>query len=139
TGETFRGEQIMRRQNGELFWAHLTGRLIDPDNPADGSIWIVDDIHERKLADAALQDLSAEQQLILDHAMVGIVFLRDRRVTRVNRAFEQLFGYDHGELDGQFSRAWYLSDEDWKAAGDLCYEPLARGEAFQAEMLLRRK
>ncbi|WP_164146252.1 PAS domain-containing protein, partial [Serratia marcescens] len=89
------------------FWAHLTGRLIDPDNPADGSIWIVDDIHERKLADAALQDLSAEQQLILDHAMVGIVFLRDRRVTRVNRAFEQLFGYDHGELDGQFSRAWY--------------------------------
>ncbi|MCH8856416.1 MAG: EAL domain-containing protein, partial [Proteobacteria bacterium] len=139
TGETFRGEQIMRRQNGELFWAHLTGRLIDPDNPADGSIWIVDDIHERKLADAALQDLSAEQQLILDHAMVGIVFLRDRRVTRVNRAFEQLFGYDHGELDGQFSRAWYLSDEDWKAAGDLCYEPLARGEAFQAEMLLGRK
>ncbi|MFX7992808.1 PAS domain-containing protein, partial [Acinetobacter baumannii] len=55
------------------------------------------------------------------------------------RAFEQLFGYDHGELDGQFSRAWYLSDEDWKAAGDLCYEPLARGEAFQAEMLLGRK
>ncbi|RTL23322.1 MAG: EAL domain-containing protein [Burkholderiales bacterium] len=139
TGETFRGEQIMRRQNGELFWAHLTGRLIDPDNPADGSIWIVDDIHERKLADAALEDLSAEQQLILDHAMVGIVFLRDRRVTRVNRAFEQLFGYGPGELDGQFSRAWYLSDEDWKAAGDLCYEPLARGEAFQAEMLLGRK
>ncbi len=138
-GETFRGEQLMRRQNGELFWAHLTGRLINADHPADGSIWIVDDIHERKLADAALADLHAEQQLIFDHAMVGIVFLRGRRVTRCNRAFEQLFGYEPGELDGQLSRAWYLSDEAWKAAGDLCYAPLARGDAFHAEMLLGRK
>jgi diguanylate cyclase (GGDEF)-like protein/PAS domain S-box-containing protein len=138
-GETFRVEQLMRRQNGELFWTHLTGRLINPDDPADGSIWIVDDIQDRKEADATLADLHAEQQLILDHAMVGIVFLRGRRVTRCNRAFEQLFGYDPGELDGQLSRAWYLNDEDWKAAGDLCYEPLSRGESFHAEMLLGRK
>ncbi len=138
-GETFRAEQLMRRQNGERFWAHLTGRLINAEDPADGSIWIVDDIHERKLADAALADLHAEQRLILDHAMVGIVFLRGRRVTRCNRAFEQLFGYAPGELDGQLSRVWYLSDEDWKAAGDLCYTPLSRGDAFQAEMLLGRK
>ncbi len=138
-GETFRIEQLMRRQNGERFWAHLTGRLIDPADPAVGSIWIVDDIHERKLADAALADLHAEQQLIFDHAMVGIVFLRGRRVTRCNHAFEQLFGYGPGELDGQLSRTWYLSDADWKAAGDLCYEPLSRGDSFHAEMLLGRK
>jgi diguanylate cyclase (GGDEF)-like protein/PAS domain S-box-containing protein len=138
-GETFRGEQRMRRQNGALFWAHLTGRLINPEDPADGSIWIVDDVTERRQADAALADLHREQQLIFDHAMVGIVFLRGRRVTRCNRAFEQLFGYAPGELDGQMSRAWYLSDEDWKAAGDLCYEPLSRGDAFHAEMLLGRK
>ncbi|PZP33373.1 MAG: GGDEF domain-containing protein [Roseateles depolymerans] len=138
-GQTFRCEQRMRRRNGELFWAHLTGRLIDPEAPGQGSIWIVDDIDDRKAADAALQDLNAEQQAILDHAMVGIVFLRDRRVTRCNRAFEQLFGYAHGELDGQSSRAWYLSDADWQEAGARCYEPLARGEDFQAEMRLRRK
>lgn len=139
TGDTFRSEQLMRRQNGELFWTHLTGRLINPDDPAEGSIWIVDDIQDRKEADATLADLHAEQQLILDHAMVGIVFLRGRRVTRCNRAFEQLFGYEPGELDGQLSRAWYLTDDDWKAAGDACYEPLARGESFHAEMLLGRK
>jgi len=138
-GETYRGEQLMRRQNGELFWTHLTGRLINPEDPSEGSIWIVDDIQDRKEADATLADLHAEQQLILDHAMVGIVFLRGRRVTRCNRAFEQLFGYEPGELDGQLSRAWYLNDEDWQAAGNLCYEPLSRGESFQAEMLLGKK
>jgi diguanylate cyclase (GGDEF)-like protein/PAS domain S-box-containing protein len=138
-GETFRSEQLMRRQDGEPFWAHLTGRLINADDPADGSIWIVDDIHERKLAGAALTDLHAEQQLIFDHAMVGIVYLRGRRVTRCNRAFEQLFGFGPGELDGQLSRVWYLSDEDWKKAGDQCYAPLSCGDAFHAEMLLGRK
>ncbi|MFG6414249.1 putative bifunctional diguanylate cyclase/phosphodiesterase [Roseateles sp. DC23W] len=138
-GETFRSEQLMLRQNGEKFWAHLTGRLINPEDPAAGSIWIVDDIHDRKLADAKLADLHAEQQLIFDHAMVGIVFLRGRRVTRCNRAFEQLFGYGPGELDGQLSRTWYLSDEDWQAAGDLCYQPLASGESFHGELLLGRK
>ncbi|MFT7722521.1 MAG: EAL domain-containing protein [Roseateles sp.] len=138
-GETFRCEQLMRRLDGVPFWAHLTGRLINPEDPADGSIWIADDVGERRLADAALAELHAEQQLIFDHAMVGIVFLRDRRVTRCNRAFEQLFGYAPGELDGQLSRAWYLSDADWQAAGDACYAPLARGDAFHAEMVLRRK
>ena len=138
-GQTFRCEQRMRRRNGELFWAHLTGRLIDPEAPGQGSIWIVDDIDDKKAADAALQDLNAEQQAILDHAMVGIVFLRERRVTRCNRAFEQLFGYAPGELRGQLSRVWYLNDDDWLEAGERCYEPLARGESFQAEMLLRCK
>ncbi|MCE4555736.1 putative bifunctional diguanylate cyclase/phosphodiesterase [Roseateles cellulosilyticus] len=138
-GETFRSEQRMRRRDGQMFWAHLTGRLINPEDPADGSIWIVEDVHERKLADAALAALHAEQQLIFDHAMVGIAFLRERRVTRCNQAFEQLFGYGPGELDGQLSRAWHLSDADWRAAGERCYAPLARGEAFHGEMLLGRK
>jgi len=138
-GETFRSEQLMRRQNGELFWAHLTGRLIDPDNAADGSIWIVDDIHERRLANAALADLHAEQQLIFDNAMVGILYLRDRRVTRCNRALEQLFGYGPGELDGQLARVVYRSDADYEAAGSFLYEPMARGDVYQGEMLLARK
>ncbi len=138
-GATFRDEQLMQRRSGELFWAHLTGRLINADDPAEGSIWIVDDIHRQRLADAELAKLHAEQQLILDHAMVGITFLQGRRVTRCNRAFEQLFGWGPGELDGQLSRAWYLSDADWQAAAELCYAPLKRGDTFQAEMLLGKR
>lgn len=138
-GETFRSEQLMRRQNGERFWAHLTGRLINPDDPADGSIWIVDDVHERKLADAALANLHAEQQLIFDNAMVGILYLRDRRVTRCNRALEQLFGYGPGELDGQLARVVYRSDADFEAAGGFLHEPMARGDVFHGEVLLARK
>ncbi len=139
TGQRYKTEQRMKRVSGGLFWASLTGCLIDPADPAAGSIWIVDDIDEQKRAEAELHSITAEQQLILDHSMVGIVFLRGRRVTRCNRAFETLFGYGPGELDGSSSRQWYLSDADWELAGQRCYEPFAAGRAFEGEMLLRRK
>jgi diguanylate cyclase (GGDEF)-like protein/PAS domain S-box-containing protein len=139
TGQPYKTERLMKREGGALFWCSLTGRLINPQDPAEGSIWIIDDIHEQKLAQAALGSLTAEFKLIFDHAMVGIVFLRDRKVTRVNQAFESLFGYAPGELDGSSSRQWYLTDADWEEAGRRCYEPFSRGEAFQGEMLLRKK
>ena len=38
----------MRRADGSLFWAHLTGKLVNPEDTAEGSIWVVDDITEQK-------------------------------------------------------------------------------------------
>ncbi|MEJ6004557.1 EAL domain-containing protein [Paucibacter sp. AS339] len=139
SGQRYKTERLMRRQSGELFWCGMSGRLVNPEDPSEGSIWTVDDIHEQKLAAAELDAITTEQRLIFDHAMVGIVFLRDRRVTQCNRKFEELFGYAPGELNGSSSRQWYLSDEDWEAAGQRCYEPFAAGRAFEGEMLLRRK
>ena len=138
-GQRYKAEIQMKRRNGELFWASLTGNFIDPNNPDEGAIWIIEDIHEFKLAQDALHDILAQQQLILDHAMVGIVFLIDRKVTQCNKRFEEIFGYTFGELEGGSSRSWYLSDEDWNDAGELCYEPLQTGRTFSAQMLLGKK
>jgi diguanylate cyclase (GGDEF)-like protein/PAS domain S-box-containing protein len=131
-GLPYTTEMQQQRVDGSTFWARLTGTLIDPADTQRGSVWIVDDIDAHKSA-------LAQQQLILDNTMVGVVFLRHRRVTLVNRAFEQLFGYGPGELDGSSSRQWYLSDEDWEEAGRRCYEPLAAGRAFEGEMVLRHR
>ncbi len=138
-GLPFQTEILQRRRDGSLFWARLTGTLIDPADTQRGSVWIIDDIDARKRAEAGLQAALTDQQLVLDNAMVGIVFLRNRVVTQANRAFEQLFGYAPGELDGSSSRQWYLSDEDWQAAGRRCYAPLAAGQVFEGEMVLRHR
>ena len=116
-GQPYKGEVLMRRLNGEEFWTHLTGTLVNPANTDEGSIWIVDDISGQRGAQAQLKSVLFEQQLILDNAMVGIAFLRNRKVTRCNQAFEQLFGYAPGELDGSSSRKWYLTEEDWMDGG----------------------
>ncbi len=139
TGLHFREEFQMRRRNGQLFWVSASGKLIDPHNTTSGAVWIIDDISERKASESALKTVVTEQQLIFDNAMVGIVYLKDRQVTRCNRAFEALFGYGPGELQGSSSRQWYLSEEDWLQAGRDCYEPLAAGRTFAGDMLLRRK
>ncbi len=129
----------MKRKDGSLFWSEVRGKIISTDEPGLGYIWIIDDITCHVLANQALKALLKEQQLILDHAMVGIVFLKNRTVTRCNRRFEEIFGYEEGELQGSSSRNWYLSEEDWLAAGKACYRPLSNGQVFQGEMLLARK
>ncbi len=138
-GRPYKVEMLQRRRDGSLFWAHLTGTLIDPASSERGSVWIVDDIDAQRAAEATLRAVRSEHELILDNALAGIVFLRERRVTRCNRAFEQLFGYGPGELDGLSSREWYASEAEWEEAGRLCYEPFRRGQAFSGEMQLRHR
>lgn len=91
--QPYKTELRLKRHDGSLFWAHLTGTLVDPADSARGAVWIVDDIDTQKQAEAALQAVRDERELILDSAMVGIAFLRHRRVTLCNRAFEEIFGH----------------------------------------------
>ncbi len=138
-GRPFKIELPQRRRDGQVFWARLTGTLLDPQDSARGSVWMVDDIDARKSAEAALASVREQHHLILDNVLVGVSFLRDRCVTQCNRAFEQLLGWEPGELSGRSSREWYLSDADWEAAGQRCDEPFRQGRAFEGEMVLRHR
>ena len=138
-GQTFRCERQMRRRDGTLFWASLTGRLINPQDTREGSIWTVDDIDEHKQTQDLLRTIQLEKQVLFDQAMVGIVFLRERHLTRCNRHFEQMLGYEPGELIGSPSRRWYRSDAEWEDAGKRCYAPFAQGQSFAGEVTLCRK
>jgi len=138
-GQTFRVERQLRRCDGSLFWGSLTGRLINPQDTAEGSIWILDDIDEQKRAHAELGAAVREKQLLFDSAMVGIVFLKDRNLTRCNRYFEQMLGYSTGELAGSSSRRWYGSEAAWKDAGRRCYPVLHAGQTYAGELELCRK
>ena len=138
-GLAYQSEILMKRRDDTLFWARLTGKLVNPSDTDEGSIWIIDDINEQKAAQAQLQSVLAEQSLILDNAMVGIVFLRNRTVTRCNRSFETLLGYAPGELQGCSSRLWHLSEQAWLDSAQRWDMHFAAGRAFEGEILLRKK
>lgn len=53
-GLSFRTQRRLRRKDGSLFWGELTGRLINPSDAREGSIWIVSDIDDRLRAQQAL-------------------------------------------------------------------------------------
>ncbi|TXC66328.1 hypothetical protein FSC37_11915 [Piscinibacter aquaticus] len=57
SGGAFEGEFEMARRDGSVFWAHLRARAIDPRHPGSGgTIWIVDDITQRRRDAAALAE-----------------------------------------------------------------------------------
>ncbi len=49
-GGTFVSEEILQRKDGSQFWGQLSGHAVDPADPARGSVWLVEDISERKRA-----------------------------------------------------------------------------------------
>jgi PAS domain S-box-containing protein len=54
-GDTAETETRARRLDGSTFVARITGRAIDPDDPAHGgTIWIVEDVTERRQVEQAL-------------------------------------------------------------------------------------
>ncbi len=54
-GEPAAIETPMRRFDGSTFLAHIGGRAIDPDHPANGgTIWIVDDVTDQRNVETAL-------------------------------------------------------------------------------------
>jgi diguanylate cyclase (GGDEF)-like protein/PAS domain S-box-containing protein len=63
SGKRFDTEVLLKRRNGTLFWCRMLAKAIDPQDPAKGSIFITEDITERKLVQEAL--LRARDQLEL--------------------------------------------------------------------------
>ncbi len=53
-GQPYETERLMKHCNGQTFWAHLRGMAVDPQDMAQGSIWILLDIDARKTSEQAL-------------------------------------------------------------------------------------
>lgn len=47
-------ERIMRRASGELFWCHVSGRALDPQQPLGAGVWTFEDVSAKRPVSAAL-------------------------------------------------------------------------------------
>lgn len=137
-GRPHQREQILMRKDGSTFWCRLYGRAMDDTQPTAGSVWLFEDVSERKAAELAMHSLVLEQQAILDNASAGIVFLKDRVVQRCNRRFAEMLGYGSDELPGRNTRFMYPTEEDYRRGAQV-YPTLARGEAHAREERLVRR
>ncbi|MES2935745.1 MAG: EAL domain-containing protein [Pseudomonadota bacterium] len=62
-GRVHMSEHLLVRKNGETFWARLCGRPLDLAHPQGRSVWLVDDVTQRKEAAEAV--LRARDELEL--------------------------------------------------------------------------
>jgi diguanylate cyclase (GGDEF)-like protein/PAS domain S-box-containing protein len=130
-------EWEMRRRDGSTFLARVIARPIDAGNTQQGTVWIVEDITEHRRHADELARVLREQEAILGTASIGIVFVKARRIVRCNRRYEEMYGYQPGELDGQPTSLLYPPGGDADLAP--IYDTLARGQTSRRIERRRRK
>ena len=60
TGQEYRADIQARRKDGTVYWCRFSAKAINPANTRDGTMWILEDITERREADAALANARSE-------------------------------------------------------------------------------
>lgn len=88
------------------------------------------DAHERR---------SLQYEAILDNAMVGIAFTRDRVFQHANPRFEEMFGWSVGGIAGQPGRVVWASDEAYAEIGRQAAPLLANSDVFEGEFEMARR
>ena len=71
-GRVHRREERMVRLDGTQFWTRMAGHAIDQEDPARGSVWIIDDISAER---AALEEIERARALAEDAARTKSEFL----------------------------------------------------------------
>ena len=138
-GDTHRREQWVRRKDGGSFWAQISGRYIDVLHPEQGSVWIIEDMSERKRQDERLEAALTEQRMIFDNAAFGICYVHGPDLQRVNGRFADMMGYVPEELSGRPVAKVFADEGVYRDYARSAEDGLRRHGAFVGEVLLRRK
>lgn len=131
-------EQCYLRRDGSVVEVEVTASTI-PLAEGRAVLSIARDITRRKANEARLRTVLAQQEALLDNAIVGIVLLKQRVIIQCNRRFEEMFGYGKDEMLGYTSRILYRTEEEYQAIGERAYGALGRGEVHLEELQLQRK
>ncbi|MRW86215.1 EAL domain-containing protein [Pseudoduganella sp. FT26W] len=138
-GKPFQTEIEMRRADGSTLWAQLIGYVVNPDDPTQGTIWVIEDRTEQKRAEEALRNALLENQAILDSAVLGISVVENGRNLRCNRKMEELFGYAPGEMNHLSVQAFYADMNAWEHARAETVRDFRAGQVNVSEYELVRK
>jgi diguanylate cyclase (GGDEF)-like protein/PAS domain S-box-containing protein len=138
-GKPFHVEYEMARKDGSTLWAQLIGYVVNPEDPSQGTIWIIEDRTEQKHAEESLRNALLENQAILDSAVLGISVVEHGLNLRCNTKMEELFGYSPGEMNHLSVQAFYPDLDAWALARKETARDFSDGRVNVSEYLLQRK
>ena len=138
-GKPFQTEVEMARKDGSVMWSQLIGYVVNPDEPAQGTIWIIEDRTDAKRAEESLRNALLENQAILDSAVLGIAVVENGFNLRCNTKMEELFGYAPGEINGLSVQSLYPDKTSWEQARAETARDFRAGRISMSEFQLVRK
>jgi two-component system sensor histidine kinase/response regulator len=107
-------EGIFRRFDGSAFHGRVTGRRVSVSSFVRATIWVLEDVTERKQLEAHLEDQANFQSALIDTIPYPVFYKGvDARFLGVNRAYEQSMGVSRDALVGK-----RVLDLDYLSAAD---------------------
>ncbi|WP_374334409.1 PAS domain S-box protein [Leeia sp.] len=100
-GSAHEEERPLRRADGTVFWALLSGQLIDRLDPLCGSVWAILDVDRRHQLQAALNRSEEQHRLVLDNVTEGILAVANGHIVYANPRVLTLTGLDRETLFSQ--------------------------------------
>lgn len=100
-GETYRREMLLRRLDGESFWAHLSGRAVDTADLTRGIVWMVEDVTERNHTQQALQQAKEQAEDAVRAKADFLANMRHEIRTPMNAALGMCHVLEHSQLTPQ--------------------------------------
>jgi len=138
-GELVDVERPMRRKDGSMVYCHVRAKTLNPQNTAEGTIWILEDISERQRERQRMEELLQRQQAILENASVGILFTRNGQIVHCNPRMEAILGWPEGGLTGQTAVVFFKDADDYQRFGALVGPRLGAGERIDVEWINMRR
>lgn len=65
-------ERALARKNGDLIWCRISGRMIDPGNANSPSVWVVQDLTDKKLAEDQLKRVNQRLELTVQRRTLNL-------------------------------------------------------------------
>jgi two-component system sensor histidine kinase/response regulator len=97
-GESYETELRMRRGDGTLFWAYLSGRAVNRHDLSRGTVWVVMDITGRRQLEEALNKSEEHYRQVVNNVTECIFVVQDGHFVFANPRLTEITGYSPEEL-----------------------------------------
>lgn len=141
-GESLLGiQETYFRPDGRIGWVSSNKwPLLDDDGNVIGLFGMSRDITDLVLIEQELKRKVSEFESIFDSSALVTIYLKGgRRLHRVNKRFERLFGYTQEEVAGKHVGMLHVTPDDARRFESEHYEALRNGRVRQIEYPLKTK
>jgi diguanylate cyclase (GGDEF)-like protein/PAS domain S-box-containing protein len=141
--KAMRGERHWRGTldiKGERLAVEVTSKALPPDCGARGASFVFTDVSAYERGQEALRKTMVEQQAILGHAPVGIVFTKPGLLKECNARLAQMVGYSVEELADRDAGEMFASPDAYRTFRDEAFAALGQGLIYEnGECQFRRR
>ncbi len=139
SGHTWRGRFYNKRKDGTCFWEHaIIAPILNEDGIITHFMAIKEDITETVKLEKALEEKTKELEIIVDNMGVGLIYVKNGVVERVNRIIEEIFMVSEKEMVGGRVKRVIEPFMD-PGLGDLLYQRLRENGFVSEEFKITRR